>query len=65
MARINGKDEPSADGRTVAKVLADLGWADGRVACELNGDILPRAQYAARTLCADDALEVVRFVGGG
>ena len=36
-----------------------------RVACELNGDIVPRAQFAERTLRADDALEIVRFVGGG
>ena len=65
MAKVNGQDRSEADGRTVAEVLALLGFENGRVACELNGDIVPRAEYAARTLAADDVLEVVRFVGGG
>ena len=65
MARINGKDDPEANGRTIAQVLEVLGFEGARVACELNGDIVPRAEFAERTLSADDALEVVRFVGGG
>ena len=57
MAQING--------RTVAEVLEQMGYERARVACELNGEILPRAEFDVRRLTAEDALEVVRFVGGG
>ncbi len=57
---------PASDGQaTVAAMLADLGLADQRVAVELNGDVVPRAEHDARTLSAGDRVEVVTFVGGG
>ena len=65
MAQINGKPAPDADGQTVAELLEGMGYDRARVACELNGEILPRAEFDAYRLAADDALEVVRFVGGG
>ena len=65
MAQINGRTAPEADGRTVAEVLEQMGYERARAACELNGEILPRAEFDARRLTAEDALEVVRFVGGG
>ncbi|MBM6676310.1 sulfur carrier protein ThiS [Olsenella uli] len=65
MVRINGRPAPEADGRTVAELLEQMGYERARVACELNGEILPRAEFDARRLTAEDALEVVRFVGGG
>ena len=65
MAQINGKPAPEADGQTVAELLEGMGYDRARVACELNGEILPRAEYDAYRLAAADALEVVRFVGGG
>ena len=65
MAQINGRPAPEADGRTVAEVLEQMGCERARVACELNGEILPRAEFDARRLMAEGALEVVRFVGGG
>lgn len=65
MARVNGKEDPSVDGLTLEQLLDRMGFEGTRVACELNGDIVSRAQFAERTLRADDALEIVRFVGGG
>ena len=50
-------------GRDVAQVNGRARPA--RVACELNGAIVPRDAYAATVLRAGDVLEVVRFVGGG
>ena len=35
------------------------------VAVAINGDVIPKDQYAAATVRAGDALEVVRMVGGG
>ena len=54
VAQVNGRARPEADGFDAA-----------RVACELNGAIVPRDAYAATVLRAGDVLEVVRFVGGG
>lgn len=36
-----------------------------KIAVELNGDIVPKANYISVVLHEDDALEVVSFVGGG
>lgn len=65
MAKVNGEVCPEADGCTLADYLATVGFDVRRVACELNGAIVPREDYPQRTLEPDDTLEVVRFVGGG
>lgn len=65
MAQVNGKQEHSVDGRTIGEALELLGFDRARVACELNGAIVPRAEFDACRLDVNDALEVVRFVGGG
>lgn len=36
-----------------------------KIAVELNGDIIPKADYMNVLLKEDDSLEVVSFVGGG
>lgn len=36
-----------------------------RVAVELNGDIVPKAQYSDTIFKDGDSVEVVSFVGGG
>ncbi|WP_080803631.1 sulfur carrier protein ThiS [Arabiibacter massiliensis] len=65
MAKVNGEEHPEADGGTLAAWLAAAGFDERRVACELDGEIVPREEYGARTLGPHDAVEVVRFVGGG
>ena len=64
MVKINGNKLDIA-GRTVAEYLSDNGFDVKRVAVELNGDILPKAQYDSTVLQDDDSVEVVSFVGGG
>ncbi len=64
MVVINGNAEPAA-GKTVADYLRETGTDPQRVAVERNGEILPRAQYAATRLEDGDVVEIVRFVGGG
>ncbi len=65
MALVNGKRKPELDGLTVAEALERLDYEYSRVACELNGEILPRADYDMTILQHGDTLEVVSFVGGG
>ena len=64
MVKING-DEKNVVGKTIAEYLIESGYDTKRVAVELNGDILPKAQYDSTVLQDGDSVEVVSFVGGG
>ena len=64
MVRINGEDL-DVDGKSVAKYLNSAGYDLMRVAIELNGNIVPKAQYAETIFKDGDRVEVVSFVGGG
>lgn len=64
MIRINGENLDVV-GKTVADYLKSSGYDWMRVAVELNGDIIPKTQYAETILKDGDIVEVVNFVGGG
>lgn len=64
MVTINGKNY-DCDGMTVGDYLVENGYKSEYVAVELNGEILPRANYSDKVLTDGDKLEVVSFVGGG
>jgi len=61
---INGDARDLPDGSSVTDMLASLGIA-GRVAVEVNREVVPRARHADTKLNAGDAVEVVTLVGGG
>ena len=61
----NGRPRTVADGTTVAALVAELGLEPRHVAVEVNLELVPRAQHAARQLVAGDRLEIVTLVGGG
>ncbi|HJA79107.1 sulfur carrier protein ThiS [uncultured Desulfovibrio sp.] len=62
---VNGEMGDYADGLTVADLLRERGHDPAVVVVERNGQIVPAADFAATSLCADDVLELVQFVGGG
>lgn len=64
MVRINGENL-DVDGKSVAEYLNSAGYDLMRVAVELNGDIVPKAQYDDIIFEDGDSVEVVSFVGGG
>ncbi len=64
MVKINGQELYLA-GKSVAEYLAEAQYEPGRVAVELNGQIVPKDQYATKILCDGDVMELVNFVGGG
>ncbi len=64
MVRINGKNI-EASGKLLKDYLLEAGYDITRLAVEKNGDIVPKAQYDKTILEDGDALEIVRFVGGG
>lgn len=62
---INGKEENVTTPITVAELVEQRGLRADRVAVELNGEIVPRAQRAQTQLKGTDTLEIVTFVQGG
>lgn len=64
MVRINGENL-DVGGTSVAEYLNSAGYDLTRVAVELNGDIVPKVQYADTIFKDGDSAEIVSFVGGG
>jgi sulfur carrier protein len=62
---LNGREEDVASDATLADVVGAAGLAGKRVAIEVNREIVPRGDYAARLLAAGDRIEVVHAIGGG
>ena len=50
---------------TITGLLAEIGFAERKVAVERNLEIVPRSQYATTHLAYGDAIEIVHFIGGG
>jgi thiazole synthase len=65
---VNGAPREIAAGPpepTIARLLRDAGLEGKRVAVEVNGDVVPRAEHGTRRLREGDRVEMVTFVGGG
>ncbi|MFQ5590575.1 MAG: sulfur carrier protein ThiS [Phycisphaerae bacterium] len=62
---LNGEQRSLDEGATVADMLRGLGIESGRVAVEINENIVPRKDYADAVVRDGDRIEVVTFVGGG
>lgn len=62
---VNGAPKELPDGLTVAALLVTLSIPRERVAVEVNGGVVRRAEHERHALQDGDAVEVVSFVGGG
>ena len=62
--RVNGENR-GFDDCTLSEVIVSMGLDPSRVAVELNGNIIPRAEFDRTELKDGDSLEIVHFVGGG
>ena len=62
--RINGETR-KFDDAPLFEIIERMGLNPSRVAVELNGKIVPRADFKATKLKDGDSLEIVHFVGGG
>jgi thiamine biosynthesis protein ThiS len=51
--------------RTVAELVAELGYAGQAVAIERNEAIVPKKQHEQTPLTDGDTVELVTLVGGG
>jgi len=63
--QINGEFREFPSPLSLAALVEHLGMQQGRVAIELNREVVPRERWAATGLCEGDSLEIVHFVGGG
>jgi sulfur carrier protein len=63
--QLNGEAHDVAEAITIAALLAELDLTGKRIAVEINGEIAPRSQHAARALRAGDHVEIVQAIGGG
>lgn len=62
---VNGEPRELPEGTTVAQLLTHLAIAPGRVAVEVNTEVVKKADHPTHALREGDAVEVVAFVGGG
>jgi sulfur carrier protein len=62
---LNGREHPIGAPISVAALLEETGYAQRRIAVEINREIVPRSQYGARMLSAGDRVEIVQAIGGG
>ena len=63
--KVNGSPVTAEDGISVSALLAQQGYPAARIAVEVNGSIVPKAQYDTFALHEADTVEIVCFMGGG
>lgn len=63
--RLNGEEKETEAGTTLPALIESLSLAPERIAVELNGEVVRRAEWPGVTLNEGDRVEVVHFVGGG
>ncbi len=62
---VNGQARPLPNPATLAAVLEEAGLEGRPVAVELDGEVIPRGQFAECRLVGGERIEIVTFVGGG
>ena len=62
---LNGHDREIDAATSLTGLLESTGYAQRRVAVEINREIVPRSQYPARMLEPGDRIEIVQAIGGG
>lgn len=62
---VNGEKTSCEAGITLETMVEMLGYEKRKIAVEVNGEIVPKAEYEGCILGEADKLEIVTFVGGG
>ena len=62
---LNGDSYPIDGDIPLTVLLERLKMRRGRVAVEINREIVPKANYDAAIVRAGDLVEIINFVGGG
>jgi len=62
---LNGEPHAVDGDARLTALIESLRLKRGRVAVEINREIVPKAQWDSVTLAPGDIVEIVNFVGGG
>jgi sulfur carrier protein len=62
---LNGDSYPIDGDLPLTMLLERLKMRRGRVAVEINREIVPKVNYDATIVRAGDQVEIINFVGGG
>ena len=62
---VNGKTRTLEAELSLQDLLEGLGMTTGRIAVELNGNIVPRSQFSSQLIGDLDSIEIVQAIGGG
>ena len=62
---VNGEAKELSDRISLAELITQLNLPDGRIAVELNRNVVRRNDWSTTMLADGDSLEIVHFVGGG
>lgn len=62
---LNGEARELGAPPTIAELLGAAGFANRRVAVEVNHEIVPRSRHDAHRLADGDRVEIVHAIGGG
>lgn len=63
--QVNGQVTEVEPDLTLAELLARYGLGEGRIAVEINAEIVPRSQHDRQLIQPGDRIEVVQAIGGG
>lgn len=62
---VNGETRELAADSTLQSLLESLDMTRGRVAVEINQEIIPRSKHSEHLLHDGDKIEIIHAVGGG
>lgn len=63
--KINGEIKEDIRALTLRELLEELRITPGRVAVEVNLQVIKKADYEGFSIRDGDVIEIVNFVGGG
>lgn len=62
---LNGVERDIDPATSVAALLVENGYAQRKIAVEVNREIVPKSAHAQRLLHEGDRVEIVQALGGG
>ena len=62
---LNGEHREFPDPQTISTLLLAAGYAERRVAVEVNLEIVPKSRHAGHALADGDRVEIIQAIGGG
>jgi sulfur carrier protein len=63
--QVNGEKKQFSAVQYVDDVLRELGYEAKKIAVAVNGEFVPRSQYASRTVNDGESIDIVAPVQGG